>query len=376
MSIYIATFITSSTLMYFSSNIKSKNKKSFLALIALLIPAVLAGLRASTIGTDVRVYVIYYFDRALNSSNFMDYYAAQSGSFLSEVGYHLLTYLLSRVFHDYHWALFFYQLIPLVFIYLGLKRCERLFQTPVWLGMLLYYFMLYNNSLNIMRQCIAVGCVFYATTFLFEKKYKFYLLYTIVAILFHTSSIISFAILPMYLLLCQGKKISLHRQIQQGSIFILALFIILIAGGKIIELLIDYGIIRAYYLEYLSGGKFRSDNGIPYVIVFGNILYTAILMIFKKYADRRNYESLFIIMSSCIVAIASYSVSFIQYIDRMTYFFIPIQIIGLANVTNCFSKASRKKYICLLVLLVFVFWYYSIVIKRSHETVPYTFFFS
>ena len=376
MGIYIATFVSSSLFLYFSSRVKTKRIRSLFAIIALLIPAILAGLRASTIGTDVRVYVVFYYEKALNSSSFIDYFSDLVSSFLSEPGYHLLNYVLSRVFKDYHWGLFFYQLISLILIYLGLKRCERLFQTPVWLGMMLYYFLLFNNSLNIMRQCMAVGFVFYGATYMFEKRYKRYVLFTVIALLFHTSSIISFVMLPMYMILQQGKSISQRKQIRPGCIFMLTFFILLIVGSQIITLLVNMGVIRAYYLEYLSGGRFRgSKSSIPYILVAWHLFLTFILICCSKYINGRHGENLFFIMSSAIITISTYSIVFVQYIDRLGYFFIPLQAAALANTYNCFAKKSKILYFSLLVLMTFGLWYYSIVLKGSHQTVPYEFFF-
>lgn len=375
MAIYLAAFSLSSMMFYLSSKSKRRFSSNFQAAVGILILAVLAGLRDASIGTDVNVYGRVFYQQAVSSSSFMSYFSSHVDSLLSEPGFHLLTYFLSRIFNDYHWGLFVYQLIPLIFIYLGMKKCGILFNTPIWLGMLLYDFMLYNNSLNIMRQCIAVGFVFYGSTFIFEKKYKIFLLFIALAVIFHTSGIVGIAILPMYMVLQQGKHISQKKQIQQGVIFVGLLFAILISGTQIVTLLVKLGVIREFYLQYLSGGMFSgSTTGIPYVIVVGHLLYTAIMIFYKKYTDLRKGESLFLIMASVIVAIASFAVGYVQYIDRLNFFFVPFQALGLSNVYNC--NRSKRTYVFLIVGLVFALWFYSIVLKGSGETVPYKFFFT
>lgn len=376
MGIYLIVFFASAIFIYFSSHVNTGWLRKILIIIALLIPSLLAGLRASTIGTDVQVYAVYYYEKALNSSSFSSYFMDQFGSYLSEPGYHLLTFLLSRFFKDYHWGLFFYQFIPVVMVYLGLKRCEKLFQTPVWLGMLLYYFLLYNNSLNIMRQCMAVGFVFLGATFLFEKRYKKFVLFTAIAVLFHTSSLIGFAMLPMYIILQQGEYVSQKSQVKRGSIFVVALFALLIGGSQIITQLVNMGIIRDYYLNYLAGGKFRMAEGsIPYVLVAFNLLYTFVLICVNRYINIRNGESTFFIMSSAVVTISTISIMFVQYIDRLGFYFIPMQAVALANTYNCFGKKSKLAYLGFVVIMVFGLWYYSIVLKGSNQTIPYELFF-
>lgn len=375
MYIYLVAFGVSSIMFFLSSTSKRKYRSNFWAIMGILVLAVLAGLRDASVGTDVNVYGRALYTQALNSSSFISYYSSNVTSLLSEPGYYLLTYFLSLFFKDYHWGLFVYQLLPLIFVYLGMKRCEKLFNTPVWLGILLYDLMLYNYSLNIIRQCIAVGFVFYGATFLFEKRYKPYVFLIFLAVAFHTMGIIGFAILPMYLILQQGRSISHRKQIEHGAIFLFLLFAILITGSQIVAFLVNRGVLREFYLQYLSGGRYSgSTTGVPWIIVFGHIIYTLVLVLYKRYTDNRGGESLFLIMSSIIVGIASFAVGYIQYIDRLNFFFVPLQAVGLANIYNC--NRPKRIYAFLIVGFALVLWYYAIVMKGSGETIPYKFFFA
>ena len=375
MYIYLVAFGISSMMFYLSSTSQRKSRRNLFAVMGILVLAVLAGLRDASVGTDVNVYGRVLYNRALNSSDFISYYSYHVTSLLSEPGYYLLTYFLSLFFKDYHWGLFVYQLLPLISVYLGMKRCEKLFNTPVWLGMLLYDLMLYNYSLNIIRQCIAVGFVFYGATFLFEKRYKPYVILILLAVAFHTMGIIGFAILPMYLILHQGRSISQKKQIERGAFFVFVLFALLISGSQIVTFLVNRGVLREFYLQYLSGGRYSgSTTGVPWIIVFGHILYTLVLILYKRFTDNRGGESLFLIMSSIIVGIASFAVGYIQYIDRLNFFFVPLQAVGLANIYNC--NRPKRIYAFLIIGFAMMLWYYAIVMKGSGETIPYKFFFA
>ena len=70
--IYILCFVASTFLFYIS---KSQYKRTRLCIdcIAILIPCVLAALRANTVGTDVGVYLEPMFRVANNSTSFRDY---------------------------------------------------------------------------------------------------------------------------------------------------------------------------------------------------------------------------------------------------------------------------------------------------------------
>lgn len=124
----------------------------------------------------------------------------------SDFGFYFLTYILSRFFKDYHIGFFVYAILVQVFFYIAFKRCKKLFNTPVWFAMLLINLFLYNISLNLMRQCIAVPIAFLAWTYLADGKIKQYILFTIIAVVFHSSALITVLILPMYLLLRAGRN--------------------------------------------------------------------------------------------------------------------------------------------------------------------------
>lgn len=79
-------------------------------------------------------------------------------------------------------------------------------------------------------------------------------------------------------------------------------------------------------------------------------------------------------MSSIIVGIASVAVGYIQYIDRLNFFFVPLQIVGLANIYNC--NRPKRIYAFLIAGFALMLWYYAIVMKGSGETIPYKFFFA
>lgn len=87
----------------------------------------------------------------------------------------------------------------------------------MWLVMLLYYFSMYNVSLNIMRQTIAVSFVTLAVTYLFDKQYKPYFVLMVIAFAMHSSAILGFGIFPMYLFykinLAQVKKAVSQRNV-------------------------------------------------------------------------------------------------------------------------------------------------------------------
>lgn len=375
MLIYLVVFFGSALLFWLAEKTKKKYTRNILVTIAILLPAILAGVRDSSVGTDVMVYGKKNYEVALSASSFKVYFSNYATSFMSEPLYHILVYGLTRIFDDYHWGLFFYQLIPLVVIYLGAKRYQKIFGIKIWLFMVLYYLTLYNVSLNLMRQLIGVAFVFWATSFLFEKRYKEYFIVLVAGFGFHSSAIIGFAFLPMLMLLQEGRKITFTKQCLQGVSFLGILFVVLSVGSKVIEFLVANNILRKNYLNYLSGGSFESYtvSGLTVLIYF---IYFMLYSFHYKLLSKRKIQSLFFLFISLIVLIAPFGQLISTYLSRIVYYFIPLQMVSMANILSCYRKDSKKVWIVLILLITVIVWYINYVLRGYNETVPYISMFS
>lgn len=115
MLIYIFVFIISSLLLLLSEKMNNKVLRRTLIVVAIVIPSLLAGMRASSIGTDVKVYGKRFYLLAANSDSLfqlMKYLTITGES--SDIGFHILNFVLTRLFPSYHVGLFVYEaLIPM-----------------------------------------------------------------------------------------------------------------------------------------------------------------------------------------------------------------------------------------------------------------------
>ena len=370
--IYLIVFAISAILIYEAEKTNKKIIRMVCVILAIMIPAFLAGCRDISVGTDVRVYGQPDYEVAVRSYNFKNYYDRYSNSMLSDLLYHIMVFLVSRWFNNYHWGLFFCELITLFFAYKGMKKCKKIFNTPIWLGMLLYYLALYNVSLNIMRQCIAVSIVFYAVTFLLEDNKKYFFLFLLIATGFHSSAIVCIFFLPMYALLKQKRNENKEKQLLQGFAFTILLGLVLAVGGFAIEQLVERGYIRRNYLNYLSTGKYASSN-LSYVSL---AIYFGYLLIYLKHYHillKKNYEALFFGMVSFMMFISIFGGMISLYISRVNYYFMTLQMLSMANIFNCYSKKSRRSWVFIIVGYSLVVWFVIFVIRGNHETIPYIF---
>lgn len=65
---------------------------------------------------------------------------------------------------------------------------------------------------------------------------------------------------------------------------------------------------------------------------------------------------------------------FAEYISRSSYFFIPLQMIGLSNTYTCYSKKSKNIWAWILIAILFATWYRAYVLLNYAATVPYQFY--
>ena len=239
--IYIITFISSCVFLGLSEKSRSRYIKKLLVFIAILLPCILAGMRADTIGTDVKVYVEPLYNAAKQSTSFSSYM-------------------------NQRWYV--------IWIYFGLKRMDKKY--PIWLGMLVFYLMFYNTSLNMMRQWIAMAILFWGLSYLLTNKKKKYFIVVIVACLFHTSALMGFAIYFLYVYSQRKREyVKIANFRLDGSLAPVKVFIygaiVLLSLNVIAVLLRTFGL--AKYAGYIQG------NGSIYLMPSQIILRLPIIIL-------------------------------------------------------------------------------------------------
>lgn len=193
--IYISCFLISCFFFWLSEKCKSRIARNVLAVIAILIPCVLAGLRADTIGTDVKVYVEPIYNAA-KESNSLSSYMGQSWFYIwrykyvhdFEIGFTILVYVIEKITESWSIVLFFIHVFIVTPVYIGLRRVHKTY--PIYFGMLVFYLMFYNASLNMMRQWMAMAFLFMGFSYLFFENKKKYCAIVVIACLFHISAVI------------------------------------------------------------------------------------------------------------------------------------------------------------------------------------------
>ncbi len=372
MVIYLIVFVVSVFLFFLSERINNKFLKWLAVTLGILIPTVLAGLRDRTIGSDTRGYGSVFYKWAAASSSFSQYTAkVHSMGDLTDYGFHMLYFISSRFFADYHMGLFLASLITTTFFYLAYKRLKKLFDIPIWCGMLIYYLSMYNTTLNMIRQSIAVSIVFFAFSFMLEKRYGWYIIWNLIAMLFHTSAAVGFMGFIAFIILGNDSS-SIKKNLFRLSCLFVPFVAILINAQMIVTKLVKVGLFRSNYLNYLSGALYsRQDNGFHLTAFILPAIFLLCDLFLFKYTSRIIRCSIFLDFMVFFSLILSFTTMVSVFAYRIAYYYIPLEYTTQIIYRKCFTKLSRGIWVAFVIGMIAFLWGYDIVYLNSNETVPY-----
>ena len=218
-------FVLFSVVLFFAylvdTNKRKKKKKETIifGLLVVIIPCIFAGMRADSVGTDIRVYAKTVFEYVLHSGSILETQQVYN----VELGYVTLAYVCSKISSSLSFFLFATELLIVVPVYcVAYKRSKK---CSVWFTMLVYLLVLYCSTFNIMRQSIAASFLLLSYQFFEEKKLKKSIIFAVIACFFHNSTIVGIA---MYLV---AKFIGqIKNKVKQGFITLFASLVILIVS--------------------------------------------------------------------------------------------------------------------------------------------------
>lgn len=188
--ILLAVIVLDFALEYFynKSTIKSNKLKKFLdfvfkfRLISIIALVLVSTLRSYSVGRDVMVY--YDCFNSYKTLTLSQSFAINR----FEYGYFILTFILAKMGLNFRFVLFLSSAFVSVSVWLFVKE----FSPNKLMSMLLFVcFGLFAQSLNIIRQIIALGFILLALIMLHKNKIWWYLGFVVLACLFHLIAIVS-----------------------------------------------------------------------------------------------------------------------------------------------------------------------------------------
>lgn len=354
MIIYLFCFVLSLFFTRIAYNLlKSKNRAGFkvFSILALLFPALLAGLRDTEVATDTEVYVSI-FETACLSDNYLYFFVASPAGW--EVGAVTLTFIISRISENPHFFLFVLHLLILSLVYLSAYRMREKIN-PVH-AMAVFLLFSYNESLNITRQYISLGFVLLAFTFIYQGQRKGYFLSSIFAVLFHNSGALSLFAYPM-LMLVNKYPLSKYK-----FKYIIVLILSFCGLYLIFEKFIAGFLLGA---DRLAGYLEKGESG------FSNstfIVYFIVLVCLYKRMNRLLKGEILVIYSFLTVLFYMSSL-FTKFLFRLSLDFGVIMFLSIPIYLRYKNNANSK---ILMFGLLLIYWIFTIVIRGTNATYPYT----
>ncbi len=370
--IYIVVFAISCMLLWAAESPYIQRYKPLWVTVVLLgisVPALLAGLRDSSIGTDVELYGNLWFGYA-HSFDFFEYIEFAQSCDIG-VGYALLNYIVGLFTEDERVFYFMLSFVEILLIYIGARGFKEQISVPF--AMFCYYTIFYNNTLNLLRQCLAISVVFVAYRFLVKEKYLVTMLILIASVLCHTSAIITFVIPIIYLILKRmDAKLSVYTFNLVGFVGLAG---IMFLYQPIVNAIVRMGILSSRFNTYagtsIVGGRLIRTGFCLIVALFGYIAFSKMINFYR--------ENKFII--SCLTMSLAFSLVMFMgniFAIRMAYYFDVAAIVFIPMVPKIYKAKIGKieiRYVVyvLLIILLIVRWYLEYVRSGNGETYPYKF---
>lgn len=367
---YFIIFFISTFLLYLSEKDGlKKGQKGAIILIALALPCFMAGMRGGQIGTDLRVYARPLSELALENENFFEYMNSKfwaswhrMGPSDYELGFSVLVWVLARVTGSLSGILFGIEAAAILPFYYAARKYLK--GRSVWLSMAVYYFMLFNVSLNMMRQMIAMGFALLAFAYWSEGKIKKTALSMLVSTCFHGTALTA---LVMLVLTSISEHIKNRKLLLTGvvlvSVFILATI------KPLAQLMSSVGLTK--YAAYLLA----NPMDVPWVQLFEKILILLIVLIGLNgmkgsviFSNSNCTLYIALVMSLVLCPIGSLSPNasrILLYFDQGAMLLIPVLLNSIDE------KRGHIKYVMISLLLLATYWVIMFGIFGVGETVPY-----
>lgn len=363
--IYFVVFAISCFFTFLADKKFKINKKKsgiIFSILAITTPVLLAGLRDVSIGTDVNYYLTYDLYSASNYTNFISYYLASG----EEILFSLIVFIVNKICNNINVLMFVLQLFMTTLIYLEIYRNRDKYNMS--LAMFIYLIFVYPRFLNLIRQGLAVSIIIYSMRFIEKPNKRNFYFSVFVAFLFHRTAIFS---LPLYFL---------YNSIQKKKNFnILVIYMVVILSALsydyVLGLLINIGFLPTKFEAFLSEFA-REEIAFDIYTALYKLVWIILLIILNKY-NRSNENKYKFYIHLLIIDIILWEFNYkILNAERLSYYYGLLAMINfypqIANV-RCRKKEQRLIFICILVLLSILYFWWKFIYFHSGEIYPYKF---
>ena len=363
--VYIACFAVSAFFAWLAKKTGSKTKFILFSVISISVTVLLAGLRDFSIGIDTENYMTrtLYWDGAIKSATLTDYIYKYIISGYGEPFFALLIGVVAQFTGDFKIFLSIAHLVIVTGVYIGAFRLKKYVNPEIVL--LIFYLFFFNHSLNVIRQYMAMAIVFAFFADILERKYIRYCIAVVVALQFHTISVVAFGLLAVHIILYVPKKIG--TVFQRSAVLAVLLAAAVLGFSPLVRLAIKLGFLNGRY-AFIFEGEIE-----PAVII---MLCVAAGLAGAFYFRREMREKCpfydYLIMCSVCYMILLILTFFVASSKRIALYFGMADMVTLALIES--SQTDKKKRMLVragILGMALIYWVYVYAFRGASATVPY-----
>lgn len=357
MIIYILMFMYLALLAFLSFYFEERKREiNFLIFPTFMFFLLFDGLRKSSVGGDLNVYISIFEQNALKLPELSKIFKSRF-----ELGYVFTNQLIRSMTENYSLLLFVFAFLTLwIWFYVLEKYSKNVYMSLIIylssLGMFLY-------SLSNIRQGLAVAFGFLGFYFLAEEKKIRGILFVLLASLFHTSGIV--CILFIFI-----------RKIKLSAKYYPAIFIGFVALFPFVKL-ISFAIIKYFpqYNSYLESSWFLDSNKwapILLTILYGFVFIVGEMILSKQTLTKveesiRTFFLVYLVLTAMTLQ-TSLIGRFAHYFSPFVALYVPMVVSKVANRKIRWILFYGIILVYLMMLLVLIYYkpdWYHVVPYRS-----------
>lgn len=325
---YIVVFIISIGFFALSDRVKFTQRKP-VVFVAVMILCLLAGLRAESIGTDTKVYLVPVFEAAKKCHSIGEYLNSSFHAFTWTTNYvkdleplfPSLVLIVTKITGSLYCVQTVLELCAILPLYVAVRKDKN---TSLWMAMFVFCMAFYNPSMNMMRQSIAM----------------------------------SFGVLGFEYWRNETPRMLIAIGIGLAGMLL---------ASAIVLALSSFGF--GQYLSYVTGKLSFMPNQllirVPQIVL--------IIWSYRYLKDQRGDISFFLVMQVYVVLFLQFT-SVSGYGGRIALYFAIFDVIVIPWAMGALKPVKSGIIIRSAIILYYMFyWWFYFVYSGTHQTVPYIF---
>lgn len=359
MGIYYLTITVVFCLLLFSrlseNKYNGKIKQKGFIFLALFIIVVIAGLRWN-VGTDFRMY----------NSLFHQYKNNFVFNMKIEPIFKLFCFIPGMIFEKSTMTFILIAIYTYFLVFLFCKKNCKYYDLAFFLFISMGFFF---NSLNIVRQWMAIPSILLTYNYLAEKNYFRAFIFFILGYFCHYTVIILLPFL-FFINVIKTEKTRL-------GIIVIAILSYIFSGNIMIilqNLIINISFLSKYYYYFSKVNSMNASLIIPAICL---IVYAYYLILLKINSKKIHFDSIKFEKLNIYINVLTFAFLFtllgtkIDVFERMQHFFYPIIIVIIPLVLEMLDNKTNKKIITILILFFGLAFFTNTMLNNGGEVIPY-----